>query len=520
MAERRELGLPRTSACSLKEQLARTTLNNVRSQGHTYIELREDGKRFIFFCTLCLAPCYSDSVLLDHLKGSLHSARLAAAKATLLRSNPWPFNDGVLFFGNSNEKEKQLAVMNGNENRLLEFHNNDNNFAIVNYVGNEVESYNKNVNGRTEDSDLVIPGVLIKDEVSELKVSFIGIGKIAARCSEKDGVSNGVSRIWCEWMGKEDPGNDDKLKVPKHEFAVVTFVYNCDLGRKGLLDEVKSLLTSGSPTELDNGVSTPASKKRKNSFSDPEDVSQSLSNQYDSSGEDSSASNSAPSSLALDRYDDQLLLTRFISSKAIRRELRRQQRIAAERMCDICQQKMLPEKDVATLMNLNTGKLVCSSRNVNGAFHLFHTSCIIHWILLCELERLENNSVNPKVRRRSRRKNGAKCKETRKDVETKATGSLISSVLCPECQGTGIEVEGDELEKPDVSLSQMFKYKIKVSDARRAWMKSPEMLENCSTGFYFPSQSAEKHEEKVLPLKLLHFYRADNNYDLSTSFLG
>ncbi|BBG99493.1 hypothetical protein Prudu_009204 [Prunus dulcis] len=28
----------------------------------------------------------------------------------------------------------------------------------------------------------------------------------------------------------------------------------------------------------------------------------------------------------------------------------------------------------------------------------------------------------------------------------------------------------------------MFKYKIKVSDARRAWMKSPEMLENCSTG--------------------------------------
>ena len=41
-----------------------------------------------------------------------------------------------------------------------------------------------------------------------------------------------------------------------------------------------------------------------------------------------------------------------------------------------------------------------------------------------------------------------------KDGETKPTGTLISSVLCPECQGTGIEVEGDELEKPDVSLSQ------------------------------------------------------------------
>ncbi|XWS54194.1 hypothetical protein CRYUN_Cryun10bG0068700 [Craigia yunnanensis] len=515
MAERRVLGFPRTSACSLKEQLARTTLNNVRSQGHTYIELREDGKRFIFFCTLCLAPCYSDSVLLDHLKGSLHTERLAAAKVTLLGTNPWPFNDGVLFFGKSNEKDKQLAVVNGNENRLLEFQNNDNNLAVVEYVGSEVSSYKKNLNGRAGDSDLGIPGVLIKDEVSDLKVSFIGFGKIAARFCEKDGVSNGISRIWCEWLGRETPRNDDMLKVPKHDFAVVTFGYNCDLGRKGLLDDVKSLLTYGSLTELDNGEA--ASRKRK-SFSDPEDISESLSNQYDLSGEDSSASNSASSRLALDQYDDQLLLTRFISSKAIRQELRRQQRIAAERMCDICQQKMLPEKDVATLMNLNTGKLVCSSRNVNGAFHVFHTSCLVHWILLCELERIENHSVNPKVKRRSRRKNGAKCNEMGKDGETKATGTLISSVFCPECQGTGIEVEGDELEKPDVSLSQMFRYKIKVSDARRAWMKNPEMLENCSTGFHFPSQSGEIVQEKVLPLKLLHFYSADKS-EPGTSFL-
>ncbi|XVE66205.1 hypothetical protein DITRI_Ditri08aG0061800 [Diplodiscus trichospermus] len=453
MAERRELGFPRTSTCSLKEQLARTTLNNVRSQGHTYIELREDGKRFIFFCTLCLAPCYSDSVLLDHLKGNLHTERLAAAKVTLLGTNPWPFNDGVLFFGKANDKDKQLAVVNGIENRLLEFQNNDNNLAVVEYVGNQVGSFNKIVNAEAGDCGLMIPGVLIKDEVSDLKVSFTGFGKNSARFCEKDGVSNRISRIWCEWLGKEAPRNHDKLKLPKHDFAVVTFVYNYDLGRKGFLDDVKSLLTYGSPTELDNEA---ASRKRKKSFSDPEDISESLSNQYDSSGEDSSASNSASSRLALDRYDDHLLLTRFISSKVIRQELRRQQRIAAERMCDICQQKMLPEKDVATLMNLNTGKLVCSSRNVNGAFHIFHTSCLIHWILLCELERIGDHSVNPKVKRRSRRKNGTKCNEMGKDGETKAARTLISSVFCPECQGTGIEVEGDELEKPHVSLSQVF----------------------------------------------------------------
>ncbi|KAK8617397.1 hypothetical protein V6N13_080313 [Hibiscus sabdariffa] len=505
MAERKELGFPRKGACSLKEQLARITLNNVRSQGHTYVELREDGKRFIFFCTLCLAPCYSDSVLLDHLKGSLHTERLAAAKVTLLGTNPWPFNDGVLFFGASSEKEKQPAVVNNNKDRLMEFQNNDGNLAIVKYFGNKVSSTNKEVNGRTGDSDLVIPGVLIKDEISDLKVSFIGFGKIAARFSEKDGVSNSISRIWCEWLGKEAPTDDDKLMLPKHEFAVVTFANNCDLGRRGLLDDLKSLLTSDSTTELHDGEA--ATGKRKKSFSDPE-ISGSLSNQYDSSGEDSSGSNGVSSSLALSRYDDQLLLTRFISNKAIRRELRRQQRIAAERMCDICRQKMLPEKDVATLMNLNTGELVCSSRNVNGAFHVFHTSCLIHWILLCEVERIENQSINPKVRRRSRRKTRTKSNKTGKDGETKPKGTLVTSVLCPECQGSGIEVEGDELEMPNVSLSQMFRYKIKVSDARRSWMKNPEILENCSTGFHFPSQSAEMAQEKVMPLKLLHFYSA------------
>ncbi|XP_039019471.1 uncharacterized protein LOC120150968 isoform X2 [Hibiscus syriacus] len=496
MAERRELGFQRKGGCSLKEQLAKTTLNNVRSQGHTYVELREDGKRFIFFCTLCLAPCYSDSVLLDHLKGSLHTERLAAAKVTLLGTNPWPFNDGVLFFGASNEKEKQSAVVN--DNSIL---------AVVKYVGNQVSSGNKQVNGKAGDSDLVIPGVLMKDEISDLKVNFIGYGEIAARFFE-NGVSNIISRIWCEWLGKEAPINDDMSKVSKHEFAVVTFVYNCDLGRKGFLDDVKSLLTSGSTAELDNGEA--ATRKRKKSFSDPED-SGSLRNQYDSSGEDSSASNGASSSLALARYDDQFLLTRFISNKAIRRELRRQQRVAAERMCDICRQKMLPEKDVAALMNLNTGKLVCSSRNVNGAFHLFHTSCLIHWILLCEVERIENQPINPKlVRRRSRRKSRTKSTKTGKNGEAKPAGTLlITSVLCPECQGSGIEIEGDELEKPEISLSQMFRYKIKVSDGRREWMKNPEILENCSTGFHFPSLSDKIFQEKVMPLKLLHFYSAD-----------
>lgn len=522
MAGRWEIGFPKTSACNLREQAARTILRNVRSQGHTYVELREDGKKFIYFCTLCLAPCYSDSVLFDHLKGNLHTERLSAAKATLMGPNPWPFNDGVLFFDNSVEKDKELVISNGSKSKLLELQNNDNNLAIVKYGENlktisnghvgvhsntEISSRDKVLNGNRGNRTVLIPGVLNGDEISDLQVREVGFGKISARFCEKDEVSNGISRIWCEWLGKKGPGNKDKFKVPEHDFAVVTFNYNYDLGRKGLFDEVKLLLSSSPTTESENGGG--ASRKRKKSFSDPEDISESLSNQYDSSGEDSSASNESSSRLVLDRYDDQLLHSRFISNKVLRRELRRQHRVAAERMCDICQQKILCGKDVAALMNTKTGRLACSSRNLNGAFHVFHTSCLIHWILFCEFEIITKELVCPKPRRRSKRKNEAKCKEIGKGGEINTTRRQIYSVFCPECQGTGLMIEGDELEKPTVPLSEMFKYKLRLSDARRAWIKSPEVLENCSTGFHFPCQSEETIQEKVKPLKLLRFYGID-----------
>uniref|UniRef100_A0A2P2J9F5 Uncharacterized protein MANES_13G147300 n=1 Tax=Rhizophora mucronata TaxID=61149 RepID=A0A2P2J9F5_RHIMU len=499
MAGRWDLGLPKTSAGNLKEQLFRTTLNNVRSQGHPYVELREDGKRLIFFCTLCLARCYGDTVLMDHLKGNLHTERLSAAKLTLLKPNPWPFSDGVHFFNTSIGNEKDSVTINGSQGEL-ESHNGDNSLAIVRYGENlrpgcnghaELEGNKANMDfyGTGGDFDLLIPGVLIKDEVSDLKVRFVGHGQIAARFCGKGDISSEISRIWCEWLGKEDLGNDDKVRVLDHDFAVVTFPYDYNLGRQGLLDDLKLLLTSSPHSEMESGKGS--NKRRKKSFSDPGDISDSLSNQCDSSGEESAASNGTSSKLLLDHYDDQLLNTSFISSKAIRRELRRQQRIAAERMCDICQQKMLPEKDVAALVNVKTGRLACSSRNMNGAFHVFHTSCLVHWILLCELEMTRNESVSPKIKGRSRRKNGARCNKSGKNGKTKALKCKIVSVFCPDCQGSGLNIDGHDREMPTVPLSEMFKYKIKISDGHRSWMRNPEVLENCSTGFYFPLQSEE-----------------------------
>jgi hypothetical protein len=181
----------------------------------------------------------------------------------------------------------------------------------------------------------------------------------------------------------------------------------------------------------------------------------------------------------------------------VRRELRKQKRIAAEKVCDICGRPMLPGKDVATLLNCNTGNLACSSRNSSGAYHLFHTSCLLHWTILCQYEMLTDQLVT-----KGKSNRGRKAKNAPKKTK-------ITSIFCPECQGTGTHVKGDELEKPSISLSEMFRFKLKAIEAHKAWLKSPELLENCSTGLHFPTEHLENSEEKVMPLKSIPFYAAD-----------
>ncbi|KAM7275449.1 hypothetical protein ACFE04_017315 [Oxalis oulophora] len=478
MASRKELGLP---VITPKEKLARAALNRVWAAGHTYVELRQNckGKQPIFFCTLCLTPCYSEPVLHDHLVGKLHNGRLPAAKVTLMKSNPWPYNDGIFFFNNAIEDERQPA-----KTAFVESSVDDNNLAIVEYTGNPDNQNGKgegsNGNGDKGDYDVVIPAVRIKDKICYLKVRFTGLGQVASSLIEKADGSSEISKIWCEWLGKKALSSEDKGQVPDHEFSIVNFANTYDLGRKDLFENVRLLLAFHAESEDGEGSSGKRKKKKQKSFSEPEDVGSSV-----------------------HQYDDLLLNTRSISSKSLRREANRQQRVAEDRTCYICQHKLLLGKDVATLVNTKTGKLACSSRNVNGAFHIFHISCLIRWILLCESEIIANQSSDSKGRRSSKRKNLSKDSDGKRK---------ISFVFCPECQGTGVNLEGDilKMEKPQFSLSQMYQCMMKLGGGRSAWMKSPEVLENCSMGLHFPSESGETEQTVQQKLKMLRFYHAEH----------
>lgn len=518
-----------SGALDLREVAARTTLREVRQKGHAYVDLRRVGKRTIFFCTLCLTPCYSDGVLFDHLRGNLHARRYAAAKATLFGPDPWPFGDGVLFFNPSCVKEQSASlvvrnggfgnVANGDEvdevtsrfrvhgNGSLCDHHGDNcngaddaNHGIVANGHKRSSECNGNpgkaVNGHCKtskcngaDNCLTIHRVLIKEQVKNLSVDLMGLGHIASRIHETDEVRSKISRIWCAWLGQVDSDDGENLLAsPKCDFAIVSFTYTYDLGRKGALDHINSPRSEGSCFGIDYNGSP--RKKRKKSFSDPEDSPDNLTIRCGSSVEECPGLNGGS-----DDASRQLQTSRLTTSKAFRRELRKRERLAAEKTCDICGQLMLPGKDVGTLLNCKTGNLACSSRNTNGAFHLFHVSCLVHWILLCEFEIRTDQLSN--------------VKPTRGRKGRAALNKRISSVFCPECQGTGKYIDGDELEKPTVLLSEMFLYKLKAIEAHKAWMKNPEVLQKCSTGLHFPSDSEEKFQEKVTPVKLLRFYQAD-----------
>ncbi|XP_045800706.1 uncharacterized protein LOC123894695 [Trifolium pratense] len=505
MGGKLELGHPNVGACcNPREKGARIILRHIRAQGHPYIELRENGKKFIYFCVLCLARCYSDSVVFEHLNGKLHRKRLASARSTMMKPNPWPFSDGLIFFDALAENDKVQETATADQNRLLKLieSGDDNNSRAIVPFGEEAQSNVEPIatdDTQADGSMLVIPCLKIASETVDVKVKKVGWGKISARFAEKYGSSNGkeIRRIWCEWLGKENSQQDD-IEVQEHDFAVVIFPYSYDLGRDKVLEDTKSLLPSGSMVELEN--ERECGRKRKAPSSDIEDDCEFIRNQYIASAEESSPLRNTPTTSTLDRSNSPPLHTKVVSNRATRKAIRRRERLAAEKVCNICQLNMIPGKDVATFFNLKTGRIACCSRNPTGAFHVFHTACVIHWILLCEYEIITNRLVNQNASQEGKKKIVTGSGKEDRDIK---------HVFCPECQGAGL-VSADQLEHPKFcSLSQMFRLKLKIILQRKEWIKSSEDTPNCSIGFHFPSDSEAIAEEKVEPIKMLQFYRAD-----------
>ena len=86
---------------------------------------------------------------------------------------------------------------------------------------------------------------------------------------------------------------------------------------------------------------------------------------------------------------------------------------------------------------------------------MFHTSCLIHWILLCESSIITDRLVLPSVRRGVKRKTIASDNKTGEGNDMEAAKPQIKSVFCPECQGTAMAID-EFRERPPFSLSEVW----------------------------------------------------------------
>lgn len=302
---RKDFAVKKVHNLNLREEAARATLRAMRQQGHVYVELRKVTKRSIFFCTLCLTQCFSEPVLFDHLRGNLHSKRYNSAKITLLLPNPWPFNDGVLFFDISRETDPIITPVS--DSRRDEDGGSED-LANVNEVTSKFRgtadqdlaqlTSNRISNGKNAGKTAVgnqkikkckgvqeyfsISYVLPNEEISNFELKIIGYGHIGAKIYEDSENSSKFSRIWCAWLGDgNSDGCDELLASPKCDFAIVSISYTYALGKKSAMLDENRPPSPGSFFEIDE--SGRRTKKRKKSSSDPEDSSEAFADRYASS---------------------------------------------------------------------------------------------------------------------------------------------------------------------------------------------------------------------------------------------
>lgn len=77
------------------------------------------------------------------------------------------------------------------------------------------------------------------------------------------------------------------------------------------------------------------------------------------------------------------------------------------------------------------------------AFHIFHTSCLIHWILLIEFETWNNWSSNV-------------------STVTGKPMAKLAAIMCPECLGIQIHIVDDREEGLTPSLYEVLYHKIRL----------------------------------------------------------
>lgn len=351
----------------MREKLARAVLRDLRQQGHEHVELRRDGLTAVFYCSLCGTRCYNDSALGDHLNGKGHARHYNSVHGS---DGEWEkpckrsFNDANLASSTATAGVEWDAGKKASPSSSSE------------------ECYLK---VEPRDAETIVVGA------STTSLKWIGTGELFLRV--KSTGTPYVEASWFSWQGMykcAEMSWNEMDNAARMEYAVVVFPYSDGIGRGGdwpslSRAETKATRAAVNKTML-NGrkgpglvrlrtqvsreivVSTepsPCARRRKAPLSPLTLTIRTKPTELDS-GE----------VLEIDGEPAEKGFEKEGPVTTFRKIWKQKQAKNLDRICFICHQKLLASQDVAALVNVKTGQMICGSRNRRGVCFHEHVTTI------------------------------------------------------------------------------------------------------------------------------------------------
>ena len=356
----------------MREKLARAVLRDLRQQGHEHVELRRDGVTAVFYCSLCGTRCYNDSALGDHLNGKGHARHFKSVRDA---DGKWRKESKRAFSGDS--ESQNLASTTATGDAWDAGKNESSSSSEECYMKMDPSSLKK-------ESETILAGASTMSSTTSLK--WIGSGELFLRTKSTGTLF--VEASWFSWQGMYKStemswnGNSNAARM---EYAVVVFPYSDGIGRGGDWPSLDRSQTKATLAAVNKSILN-GRKLRVLKVPGVDGLRRQASREIVVSLETSPCASRhkaplSPLTLTIRTKPSELATGEVLEIDGepaekgfekdgpvttFRKIWKQKQAKNLDRICFICHQKLLASQDVAALVNVKTGQMICGSRNRRG----------------------------------------------------------------------------------------------------------------------------------------------------------
>lgn len=362
----------------MREKLARAVLRDLRQQGHEHVELRRDGVTAVFYCSLCGTRCYNDSALGDHLNGKGHARHYKSVRNS---DGEWQKQEKRAFVDDTESQNLASTTTTGDDCGGAAKIESPSSSSEDCYVKVEPSSQDR-------DSETILAGPSTMSSTTSLK--WIGSGELFLRT--KSTGTPFVEASWFSWQGMYKSAEmswNGSGNAARMEYAVVVFPYSDGIGRGGDWPSLNRSQTKATLAAVNKSMLN-GRKLRVLKVPGVDGLRRQVSREIVVSSETSPCvpRHKAPLSpltltirtkptelasgevLEIDGEPAEKGFEKDGPVTTFRKVWKQKQAKNLDRICFICHQKLLGSQDVAALVNVKTGQMICGSRNRRGVcFH-------------------------------------------------------------------------------------------------------------------------------------------------------